>query len=243
MPLLLAAAAAVALAQPVCSWDKPGADPYRGTPAAALAHYRDISAADRKILADRITAGRADDRVKIGRDAINGQYSYEPQIADMHFGAGRMCRSVTRAKWKPAHVEPAAVYCVKDECILVPEVCGNVSRIRRVITSGSGGGGSEGGGGPDGGVPVAEMPWPAQPMPYYSTVYGRGDELPPWARNGGPMTSLPTLDSPVPGRSVGPLPESVPVAPVPESSTWAMLLGGLAVVIGAARRRHSHTKR
>lgn len=243
MPILLAAATAVALAQSTCSWDRPGVDPYRGTPEAALAHYRDIPAADRKVLAQRIAAGAADDRVKIGRDAIEGQYSYEPKITDMHFGAGRMCRTVTRTKWKPAHVESAAVYCVNDQCIVVPEVCGNVSRIRRVVTSGTGGGGSEGGGGGDelGGTPP---PWPTATIPYYSTVPAGGDDLPPWMRSGVAFTPVPSLESPGPGRSVGPIPETGPgpVSPVPEPSTWAMLLGGLGVVIVAARRRHN-TKR
>ncbi len=241
MPILLAAATAVALAQSTCSWDRPGVDPYRGTPEAALAHYRDIPAADRKVLAQRIAAGTADDRVQIGRDKIEGEYSYEPKITDMHFGAGRMCRTVTRTKWKPAHTESAAVYCVNDQCIVVPEVCGNISRIRRVVTSGTGGGGSEGGGGGDELPGGAAPPWPA-PIPYYSTMTTTGEDLPPWRQTGVGFAPLPSLDSPIPGRSVGPMPETNPVSPVPEPSTWAMLLGGLGVVVAAARRRRN-TKR
>lgn len=228
MAIVLAAAAAAILVQPVCSWDRPGVDRYRGTPAAALAHYRDIAVADRAALARRITAGIPDDTVQISRSAIAGHHQYESAISDMHFGAGRMCRSVTRARWPAAHREPAGVYCVGDECVLVPEVCGNVSRVRRIVTSGSGAPGTTGGA-PR--TPVELPPMPPAPVPVYPIVPSGGDELPLWAGPGAPLIPPPRLDYPGPGREIsGP----VPLAPVPEPSTWAMLLGGLALVLGRA---------
>ncbi|GGY00999.1 PEP-CTERM sorting domain-containing protein [Massilia dura] len=236
MAFVIAAATAALLVQPVCSWDRPGVDRYRGTPAAALANYRDIPAADRAVLARRIAAGTPDDTVRISRNAIAGHHAYESGIADMHFGTGRMCRTVTRAKWAPARQEPAAVYCVNDECVLVPEVCGNVSRVRRITTSGGGTPGATGSSGP-----AIELP-PASPSPAtllatapgYPAVPSGGAVLPPWAGPGTPVSPVPGLDYPGPGREVG---GPVPLAPVPEPATWGMLLGGIALLAAHAWRR------
>ncbi len=234
MAIMLAAAAAALLVQPVCSWDRPGVNPYRGSPAAALAHYKDIPASTRTLLAQRIAAGIPDDTVQIGRDRINGRYQYDNRIGDMHFGSGQMCRTVTRTKWKKAHREPAAVYCVQDECVLVPTVCSNVSRIQRIVTSGgSGGGGGASGGSP----PLAELPpFGPQPVPVYSTVPGGGDDVPPWNRTEVPVPRAPLPAYPGPGRETfSPVPG--PVAPVPEPSTWAMLLAGVGLLAARLRRR------
>lgn len=230
MAILLAAAAATLLVQPVCSWDRPGVDRFRGTPAAALAHYRDIPPDDRAALARRIAAGIPDDTVQISRSAIRGHYAYDSAIADMHFGSGRMCRSVTRAKWKSAHRETAAVYCAGDECVLVPEVCGNVSRVRRIVTSGSGTPGTTGGSPPPAGESPVQPATPVQPVtpvPVYDTVAPPAEQLPPWAAARGPAAPLAGLDYPGPGREVG---VPVPLAPVPEPSTWAMLAAGIALI-------------
>lgn len=232
MAIMLAAAAAALLVQPVCSWDQPGANRYRGTPEAALAHYRDIPSGTRTLLARRIAAGIPDDTVQIGRDRIDGHYQYDHRIGDMHFGKGQICRAVTRTKWKSAHREPAAVYCAENECILVPKVCGNVSRIRRIVTSGGGGGGASGGS-----PPLVELPpFGPQPAPVYSTAPGGGDELPPWARTEAPTPRVPLPAYPGPGRETfSPVPG--PVAPVPEPSTWAMLLAGVGLLAARLRRR------
>ena len=130
MSILLAATLAAAV-QPTCSWDNPGHNPYTGGSAAAIDRYTDIPQAVRITLKQRMTAGEADDQVKITRDAISGKSDYDPQIRDMHFGHASMCATVTRQKWAETRVEPAAVYCVDQHCILVPRICGNVSRITR----------------------------------------------------------------------------------------------------------------
>lgn len=232
MALVLAAATAALLIQPVCSWDRPGADRYRGTPAAALAHYRDIGAADRAALARRIAAGIPDDRVSISRTAIAGDYQYESRIADMHFGAGRICRTVTRAKWRAAHREPGAVYCVGEECVLVPDVCGNVSRVRRIETSGSSSPGTTGGGSPN--PPVEFPPMALAPVPVFTVVPHDGEPMPSWVGPGALLPPAPRMEYPGPGREItGPL----PLAPIPEPSTWTMLLGGLGLLAAHAWRR------
>jgi hypothetical protein len=130
MPILLAVTLAAAI-QPSCSWDRPGQNPYTGDAAAAIDHYADIPEAVRGTLKRRIAEGQSDDRVSITRDGISGKGKYDAQIRDMHFGKASLCNTVTRDKWAAERVEPAAVYCVDQHCILVPRICGNVSRISR----------------------------------------------------------------------------------------------------------------
>lgn len=227
MSLVIAATAAILLVQPVCSWNRPGVDRYRGTPAAALANYRDIPAADRAVLARRMAAGVPDDTVQISRTAIAGRFAYDGRITNMHFGTRRMCRTVTRAQWASDRREPGAVYCVHDECVLVPAVCGNVSRVRRIGTSGGGMPGSTGGAPV---LPVELELAPPAPVPDYPTVPSGGAPLPPWAGPGMPSAPAPLPGYPGPGRG-GPL------APVPEPSTWAMLLAGTALLAARVWRQ------
>ncbi|OFA01103.1 MHFG family PEP-CTERM protein [Duganella sp. HH101] len=127
----LAAASAV---QPSCSWDHPGVNPYTGKTAAAIDRYTDIPAAVRSTLKRRMEEGQSDDKVIITRSGISGKNQYDPAIRDMHFGAASVCATVTRSKWAEQRQEPGAVYCVDQHCILVPRICGNVSRINRLQT-------------------------------------------------------------------------------------------------------------
>jgi hypothetical protein len=131
MPLLLAVTLAAAI-QPTCSWDSPGRNPYTGSTAAAIDRYTDIPAAVRSTLKRRMEEHQPDDNVSITRDSIGGKSQYNPAIHDMHFGAASVCASVSRNKWAETRAEPAAVYCVGEHCILVPKICGNVSRISRL---------------------------------------------------------------------------------------------------------------
>ncbi|MES2349095.1 MAG: MHFG family PEP-CTERM protein [Pseudomonadota bacterium] len=133
MSILLAVTlAAASAAQPVCSWDHPGVNPYKGRSGDAIDRYTDIPAAVRSTLRRRIEEQQPDDMVTITRDGISGKNQYDPAIRDMHFGAASVCATVTRSKWTENHQEPAAVYCVGEHCILVPKICGNVSRISRL---------------------------------------------------------------------------------------------------------------
>jgi len=130
MPLLLAVTLAASI-QPTCSWDNPGHNPYTGGAAAAIDRYTDLPEAVRSTLKRRMAEGQSDDKVSITRDHIAGKYQYDPAIRDMHFGRASVCTSVTRDKWAETRNEPGAVYCVGEHCILVPRICGNVSRITR----------------------------------------------------------------------------------------------------------------
>jgi hypothetical protein len=129
---LAVALAAVSTVEPSCSWDNPGANRYRGTASAAIDRYADIPERVRATLKRRMEENQPDDRVAITRDAITGRNRYAPEIRDMHFGAASVCHTVTRAQWSASRSEPAAVYCVGEHCILVPKICGNVSRITRI---------------------------------------------------------------------------------------------------------------
>ncbi|MYM22555.1 PEP-CTERM sorting domain-containing protein [Duganella sp. FT135W] len=132
MPLLLAVTlVAATTVQPTCSWDNPGHNPYTGSTAAAIDRYTDIPEAVRSTLKRRLAEGQSDDKVDITRDGINGKYQYGAAIRDMHFGRASVCGTVTRSKWSASRSEPGAVYCVDQHCILVPRICGNVSRITR----------------------------------------------------------------------------------------------------------------
>lgn len=117
---------------PQCSWDRPGVNPFMGDVVAAVDHYPDIPAATREKLKARMKARSYDDIAVIERDAIKGKGTYAPEISDMHFGPGAVCRTVTRTKWTAKTQERGLVYCEDGQCILVPTVCRNVSRIRRL---------------------------------------------------------------------------------------------------------------
>ncbi|MHA4866134.1 MHFG family PEP-CTERM protein [Duganella sp. PWIR1] len=130
MPLLLAVTLAAAI-QPSCSWDHPGHNPYTGGAAAAIDRYTDIPEAVRSTLKRRMQENQSDDKVSITREHITGKYQYDPAIRDMHFGKASVCATVTRDKWADTRNEPGAVYCVEQHCILVPRICGNVSRVTR----------------------------------------------------------------------------------------------------------------
>lgn len=128
----LALAVSAGSTLPQCSWDRPGANPFMGDVVAAVDHYADIPAAVREKLKARMKARSYDDIAVIERDAIKGKDDYAPEIRDMHFGPGAVCRTVTRTKWTPKTQERGLVYCEDGQCILVPTVCRNVSRVNRL---------------------------------------------------------------------------------------------------------------
>lgn len=128
----LALAVSAGSTLPQCSWDRPGVNPFMGDVIAAVDRYKDIPAATREKLKARMKARSYDDIAVIERDAIKGKAEYAPEIRDMHFGPGAVCQTVTRAKWTATTQERGLVYCEDGQCILVPTVCRNVSRIRRL---------------------------------------------------------------------------------------------------------------
>jgi hypothetical protein len=245
MTILLAVTLAAAI-QPTCSWDRPGQNPYKGTQADAIDRYTDIPENVRITLKSRMEDGLSDDKVSITRDGIIGHNKYSPEIRDMHFGSASVCSTVTREKWAADRIEPGIVYCVGKHCILVPKICGNVSRITR------------------NGPAVAAAPAPKPPKETGVLEYSAIDlEDAPRLSDAIPLNEFtekpirPRLASATPpGGAWGyprdrdePLnpyhpmpPNSTPGNPgipaaVPEPETWGMMLGGLGLVGWFARRR------
>ena len=136
-PAFAKAAAAAATAAPTldaCSWDRPGHDPFMGDVVGAVDRYQDIPADVRERLKVRMAKREYDDVVSIRRDSIAGKTKkvrYGSAIRDMHFGDHKLCHSVSRAAWGKDTQERGLVYCDSRQCILVPTVCRNVSRITR----------------------------------------------------------------------------------------------------------------
>jgi hypothetical protein len=98
---------------------------------AALDNYKDMSKETRDELRAKMSKQKFDDVVIIRRESIKGKEEYLPQIRDMHFGKNKVCNIVTRAKWTDKAEQRALVYCAREECIVVPLICRNVSRITR----------------------------------------------------------------------------------------------------------------
>ena len=140
-----------------CNWNRPGVDPFMGDVVAAVDRYTDIAPPVREQLKERMRARQYDEIVVISRDAIRGKGNYNARISDMHFGPGRVCRNVTRAGWNEQMQERGLVYCVQGQCILVPTICRNVSRITQAPASAppAAGGAAPGGAAPPAAAPAA----------------------------------------------------------------------------------------
>jgi hypothetical protein len=94
----------------------------------------------------------------------------------------------------------------------------------------SGGGGGPGTSGPRGADPGTGGGLPFWPWPFFP-VPGGGDGT----GDGGPVFYLPWWGGPMPdGLGAGP---GLPVAAVPEATTWTLLAAGLLVLLGAVRGR------
>lgn len=132
MSTLIAATALLATtAAPSCSWDSPGRDAFRGDVVAAVDHYLDIPPATRARLKARMARHAYDEVADIRRDRIEGRHEYV-DLRDMHFGRGTVCRQVSRQRWAEHALERGLVYCEDEHCLIVPTVCGNLSRVTRV---------------------------------------------------------------------------------------------------------------
>lgn len=208
---------------------------------AAVANYKDLPDTTRWKLQSKMMIREYDDIAEITRDNIKGKSEYT-DLRSMHFGANRLCTTVTRDKWSSTAVERGLVYCADGQCIIVPTVCGNVSRVTRVAKTTT----------PPAGTPVtsdgvavgnsqaAPLPLilPVTPVPSlvtspvatFENSSSSGGYT--WWSGGGPTFGMG-------GGSGGggyfiQIPAETP--PAPEPSTWLMLLaGGLALYL--KRRR------
>jgi len=243
---------------PSCSWDRPGHDPFMGDVVAAVDHFSDIAPEVRARLKARVARRDYDDMVSIRRDSITGRARYGSTIHDMHFGDGRVCHGVTRASWSPTMQERGLVYCDSGQCILVPTVCRNISRITRAEVS------PEHAEAPDdpeaAGLPalpdgMGDGPLAMDTAPSFEPRAARPESISGIAAapssasdDGRPAEGAggPNGDAHVPialplggiggvsGPGTGNLP-SVVTTPVPEPSTWAGMLAGLAGLLAMRR--------
>jgi hypothetical protein len=268
MPLIatLALAVSTGATLPQCSWDRPGVNPFMGDVVAAVDRYQDIPAATRAKLKARMKARSYDDIALIERDKITGQAAYAPEIRDMHFGPGSVCRTVTRTKWAATTQERGLVYCEDGQCILVPTVCRNVSRIRRLdkptaVAPSQATNLASSTRETEDATPLQFDPPSAGPMaesPTFASASGVPSLSGPAAPDGlrlaggpttspgaapapgvGPAPSVPGIPSLPPGRvttSEAP-PPGDSIPAIPEPGTWALLGVGLLVVLFRARQR------
>lgn len=234
MSLLLAVTIAAAAVQPTCSWDRPGHNPYTGSTAAAIDRYTDIPEAVRSTLKRRIEEHQPDDEVAITRDAIGGKRQYNAAIRDMHFGSASVCGNVTRGKWAAGRSEPGAVYCVDQHCILVPQICGNISRISRqpTVTAQTA-------------TPDVALLGDEEVLPEFTStkLVNASEHIPDQPLTEAEQQEMLRLAGFVPGErpeiigGLGINGDDVVTSPVPEPETWAMLLSGLGLIGWAGRRR------
>ncbi|WP_377159175.1 MHFG family PEP-CTERM protein [Roseateles sp. UC29_93] len=253
------ALAASTVTLPNCSWDRPGVNPFMGDLVAAVDRYKDIPAATRAKLKTRMAARQYDEIVDIHRDSIVGRYDYGAEIRDMHFGAGSVCKTVTRGKWTEQTLERGLVYCEDGQCILVPTVCRNVSRISRGQLKPAAGGAQT--------AKNEEGPLMFEP-PAAGAAEGAGDPgsfsrtaaLPPTATSDTSLLAPTTPRSSSSGLSGGAAPPAggspgiitlpqipqnsggnggtLPVVPgVPEPQTWLLFALGLGALAFAVKRK------
>ena len=237
------------VAYDLCSWNRPGVNPFMGDVVAAVDRYRDIPVDVRARLKARMARREYDDLVSIRRDSIHGRggYDYGSTISEMHFGTHQLCHAVTRTEWSPTMEERGLVYCESGHCILVPTVCRNVSRVAR-----------KGVGNELAEAPPAQEPSPALAMADLPAIDwfgptgagtpagaapsfgGVGLAMPESVGAGRFAESVvgfagPTGSTPLPGLAPV-VPVAVPVAAVPEPQTWGLMLGGLAALLAVRRR-------
>jgi len=231
---------------PTCSWDHPGHNPFMGDVVAAVDDYKDIPAATRAKLKARMAKLDYDEFVLIERDRISGMGEYGSDITDMHFGTNGVCKTISRSKWTSQMKERGLVYCEDGQCILVPTVCRNVSRIKRagdgplLINPGAGVPAAPASPSSPGGSPLTPVT-PETPLEFAPP--GAGVPLvpldvPPIAT---PLTpsAPPTVPvAPAPPMTILPPTPVTPTTPaVPEPATWLMFGAGLLITGFAKRRR------
>lgn len=139
--MIYSVALAITIAASPCSWDQPGANRYKGEVPTAVHNYVDIPESTRRKLQARMEKHLYDDVAQISSTQISGLYDYT-DLRDMHFGDNQLCQTVTRDKWKPNALELGLVYCEDEHCIIVPTVCGNVSRVTRQLKPAAGSAGT-----------------------------------------------------------------------------------------------------
>lgn len=138
-PLILAALLAIASTTHAAvggSWDGPGEHPFTGSPFSAVMSYSHIPYLDRLSLAYAVRHTKPHARIEITRTEILGEAGvrYSSALNGMHFARGvKAGDNISRAGWAADHTELASAWCRGSWCIVVPDVCNNVSWTVREI--------------------------------------------------------------------------------------------------------------
>jgi hypothetical protein len=245
---------------PGCSWAHPGANPYRGIPATALADF-DLPEETRTKLRALMRAHRSTDVATITRDDIVGAQGGYMGLREMHSGHGRVCHGeVDRSAWSAKRRERALVYCADDACVIVPTICKNVSLVSRqparvAMLDDSPIDIEPSAGSPRASPEADAPPSPAEgPLQFLPPAAGGADApgvpIAPGTPDGGgggdsgggsPIGAgggLPCCDIGPVGPGVPGLPGTPPIIPtVPEAPAWSLLAIGLALMATLRRRR------
>lgn len=113
-----------------CDWNNPGVAPYRGLPVeSALLAYSDLTDAQRNEIRWKIDTMNADAVIFIRKDGISSAFGEAKNLRDMHWKGGLCEGKIDRKNWSSDHEESALVYCSGQQCVAVPVVCGNISRV------------------------------------------------------------------------------------------------------------------
>ena len=216
-----------------CDWSHPSADAYMGTPRAAIMAMAEIPHPVRLVLAARAEAHDFDDSIYIDRDTIRSpKHAYDPAIRSMAFGSqGRVCKTVTRAGWPDSWVEGAWVYCDSGWCVAMPAVCRNFFIVTRLPAAPAIRPGNDGSlvaalGDEPTAVTIADPQMPSGPagLPVGQPVLADGSVGPAF-------TYAPQFYGPAVGYT-----PALPVPAVPEPSSGALMIAGLAVGLILAAR-------
>lgn len=111
-----------------CEWN-PGSN--RSIVSIEIAAKR-VPSADRSSLIAAFNARNYSDHVTITKDSITGTAQYESVIKNMNFGSGRLCKVVSRKKWKDADAVSAIVFHIKGRAYGYASVCGNLFELNLV---------------------------------------------------------------------------------------------------------------
>lgn len=223
---------------PSCEWH-PGSNRATVNPVVAVARL-DMPAPTRAALIAKMERHQFDDVVSITWAAVTskqGANDYSADIRRMNFGEGRICERVTRAKWDSLHSEEAIVYIVDGRAYGVAAACGNLFEMSRTdhaapltpIAAPTYMDGSDlRTGGPIGFAYATPIPLAMVPAGAVGG-YGGGS----WGAaagfgGGGGYVQQTVLCDCVPT-------PPCPVAAVPEPSTLALIVGGIAAVFARTR--------
>jgi hypothetical protein len=232
-----------------CDWNNVGAAPYMGTMVSCVDSYTDISAVDRAKLKQMIGDRAYTDDVMISRDKIEGMYSYDPQMWDMHWQGGVCKGMVDRSKWPAEKRERAYVYTTGNVSVIIPFACRNCARTIRgepivaIVPV----------------IPLTPNEMIAEPMPV-GPIDAFDGRVMPLASTDSLIESTPVAFADTAGGFVGapvfggfygggggligrpPVQQITPpgtISPVPEPSTWLSMLLGFGLMGYVIHRRRS----